>query len=282
MAIYWIEEINLLPAMLIFLFLFLLELANLLIYNKENKIGLISYFSYLYDNNLWQEREKLLKNFTGLFKSHNKLFAGFMVLMALALIVIIGLILELTLLWIIGTLYLIFVFYFAPKLEIIVKDHLTVGFILVLLDFILVFIFYFSHGVEFQLSFLALLFILILLKFNIFLYKHNYGTYLLEELSIINNFTEIKFYNGIYFIMILLIYVLYGFHFSLVSSILWIVPFIGLPVAIYKTVINNRKIYQSLEDKKELLNFHYWNIIFYQANLLLIVLITLIEKFFAL
>jgi len=192
----------------------------------------------------------------------------------------VGFVVELSFFWYFNFVLLLLIFYGAPKLMVVKKNYITVGIIIGLLEYLLVSTFYFAHRAEPGLGFMVLLAIMILLKFNVFLYLFNLDVYLMGDSSIVNNYREIKLLNRLYFIILLVVYALYSFNFSLTTSLFWFIPFVGFPAVVIKAVKNRNKIYKSPSDIDDLVIFHDWNLFVYQANVILIGVVALIDKFF--
>ncbi len=279
MALRWQGELYVIPAVLLFLILLFAEIGNVLILDEDRQFGFIYYINFMFYRRTNQNNKFVAPDISDDFKIYPRFIGGFFLMLALSL-VIVGFVVELSFFWYFNFVLLMLIFYGVPKLMVVEKNYITVGIIVGLLEYLLVSTFYFAHQAEPGLGFVVLLAIMILLKFNVFLYEHNLDTYLMGNTSVVNNYREIKVLNGLYFINLLVVYALYSFNFSLATSLIWMIPFIGFPVVVIKAVKNSRKIYKSPVEIDDLVVFHDWNLFVYQANVILIGVVALIDKFF--
>lgn len=280
MALRWHGELFVVPAVLLFLILLFFEIGNVLILDDDRQFGFIYYINFMFYRRTNQDNKFVSPDISDDFKIYPRFIGGFFLLLAVSLVVIVGFVVELSFFWYFNFVLLLLIFYGAPKLKVVEKNYITVGIIVGLLEYLLVSTFYFGHQAEPGLAFVVLLAIMILLKFNVFLYEYNLDTYLMGNTDVVNNYREIKVLNGLYFINLLVVYALYSFNFSLATSMIWLIPFIGFPVVVIKAVKNSRKIYKSPAEIDDLVVFHNWNLFVYQANVILIGVLALIDKFF--
>ena len=280
MALRWHGELFVVPAVLLFLILLFFEIGNVLILDDDRQFGFIYYINFMFYRRTNQDNKFVSPDISDDFKIYPRFIGGFFLLLAVSLVVIVGFVVELSFFWYFNFVLLLLIFYGAPKLKVVEKNYITVGMIVGLLEYLLVSTFYFGHQAEPGLAFVVLLAIMILLKFNVFLYEYNLDTYLMGNTDVVNNYREIKVLNGLYFINLLVVYALYSFNFSLATSMIWLIPFIGFPVVVIKAVKNSRKIYKSPAEIDDLVVLHNWNLFVYQANVILIGVLALIDKFF--
>jgi len=280
MALRWQGELYVVPAVFLFLILLFAEIGNVLILEEDRQFGLIYYINFMFYRRANQETKFVAPDISDDFKIYPRFIGGFFLLLALSLVVIVGFVVELSFFWYFNFVLLLLLYYGVPKLMVVEKNYITVGVIVGLLEYLLVSTFYFAHQAEPRLGFVVLLAIMILLKFNVFLYEYNLDTYLTGNTSVVNNYREIKVLNGLYFINLLVIYALYSFNFSLATSLFWLIPFIGFPVVMIRAVKNSRNIYKSPVEIEDLVVFHDWNLFVYQANVILIGVVALVDKFF--
>lgn len=277
-SIYWTNSFELYMVILLFIFLFLLELGNILISSRNKYFGLLYYVNILSYQRLTDTINNLLLYIQEITKKFNFRYIGYLLIfISLSLIFFLGTLIEISYFWFIMIFLLSVLLYIFPGLYSMRKNYLTNGISIVLLNYIFFFTFYFINNAEFNLGFFAIVFALLLLNLNIPFFLYLADNFLLEENYQLENYNLIKKYNYIYGIIFLLSLSSLSLIFAMTSDLIWLIPFVIIPFIFIHFSKVTKLIDQGEIYSKQLVVYHYWNIKIYVFTSLFLIGLSLLD-----
>ena len=275
----WNGAASLFPYMMMFLFFVVNEIGNFFISGNQ-LYGILFFLNYFrYENKINPaNREKELK-FIKININHNILGLT-IILLSVVLYKFLVFYIDLDLFYYINLLILMILYYIVPKLDIIKKDYLNIGIILALFSGLLFLSFYFIDLTNVSIVVFNLLFIILLLKFNIFLFLSLADNYLLESKYKLEYYKVIKKYNYLYGVILLIVYSLFTINLTLTNNIIWIVPLFTFPYIFYLFSNFTKMVNQGKISLNRLKYFNWININIYIGGSLIIILLLLLDIIF--
>ena len=275
----WNGASSFFPYMMMFLFFVVNEIGNFFI-SGEQLYGLMFYLNYFrYDNEIKPFNEGQGFKFIKININHNILGLA-VILLSIVLYLFLVFFIELDLFYFFNILILVNLYYIVPRLELIKKDYLNIGVISVLLSGLLFLSIYFIDLTNVRIIVFNLLFIILLLEFNIFLFLSLADNYLLESKYKLEFYRTTKKYNYIYGIILLMVYSLFAINLTLTNNLIWIIPFSTFPYIFYLFSNFTKMVNQGKISLNRLKAVNWMNIKIFTGGALIIILLLLLDIIF--
>lgn len=275
----WNGATSFFPYIMMFLFFVVNEIGNFLI-SYNDFYGIIFYLKHFeYDNDIDPvSKEKEIKVIN--ININHRILGFAIILLSIVIYMFLAFYIELDLFYYISLLILMIFYYIIPKLDIIKKDYLNFGVISALFTALLFLSFYFIDLTNMSIIVFNLLFIILLLEFNIFLFLSLADNYLLESKYKLEYYKVIKRYNHLYGIILLIVYSLFTINLTLTNNILWLIPLFTFPYIFYLFSNFTKMVNQGKISLNRLKYFNWINIKIFLSGSLIIILLLLLDIIF--
>ncbi len=275
----WNEATSFFPYIMMFLFFVVNEIGNFFI-SKNQLYGIIFFLNYFrYDDEIKPVNKERRFKFIKIKINHNILGLA-IILLSVVLYMLLVFYIELDLFYYINLLILMILYYIVPKLDIINKDYLNIGVISALFSGLLFLSFYFIDLNNVSIVVLNLLFIILLLEFNIFLFLNLADNYLIESKYKLEYYKVIKKYNHLYGLILLIVYSLFTINLTISNNIIWVIPLFTFPYIFYLFSNFTKMVNQGKISLNRLKSFNWINIKIFTGGSIIIILLLLLDIIF--
>ncbi|MFW5873621.1 MAG: hypothetical protein ACOCVD_02975 [Bacillota bacterium] len=275
-AFKWNEAISFFPYIMLFLFFVINEIGNFFISNNQF-YGVAFYINYFRYEDEIKPANKTKKIKLISLNINRKIIGFIFILLSIVFYLYLIFNIQLDLFYYLNLFFLIVIYYFIPKLDFIKKDYLNIGLIFVVINALLFLSFYFIDLTSISFIVLNILFILLLLEFNIFLFLNLADKYLIETKYKLKFYKIIKKYNHFYGLILLIVYSLFTINLTLTNNIIWIIPLFTFPYIFYLFSNFTKMINQGKISLNRLKVFHWRNIKIYIGGSLIIIFLLLLD-----
>ncbi|MBF8437689.1 hypothetical protein I0Q91_11395 [Halanaerobiaceae bacterium Z-7014] len=267
------------PYIMMFLFFAVNEIGNFFI--SDNQLyGMIFYLNHFrYESEIQPLNKGEEFKFIKININHNILGLA-LILLSIVIYMFLVFFIELDLFYYFNILILLFLYYIVPRLELIKKDYLNIGVISALLSGLLFLSFYFIDLTNVKVIVFNLLFIILLLEFNIFLFLSLADNYLIESKYKLEFYRTTKKYNYIYGIILLMAYSLFAINLTLTNNLIWIIPLFSLPYIFYLFSNFTKMVNQGKISLNRLKAVNWMNIKIFTGGSVIIILLLLLDIIF--
>lgn len=272
----WNGAVSFFPYILMFLFFVINEIGNFFISNKRF-YGIAFYINHFkYENDIKPENEtKKIKLIS--LNLNDKLIGFIIILLSVVLYLYLIFNIQLNLFYYINLFILFILYYLIPKLNFIKKNYLNIGLIFGLMNGLIFLSFYFIDLTNINFVVLNLLFVLLLLDFNIFLFLSLADNYLIGSNYKLKFYKIIKKYNHLYGLILLIVYSLFTINLTVTNNIIWIIPLFTFPYIFYLFSNFTKMVNQGKISLNRFKIFHWRNIKIYLGGSLLIIFLLLLD-----
>jgi len=272
----WNGAISFFPYIMMFLFFVINEIGNFFISEKKF-YGIAFYINHFKYKNDIKPGSKTKKIKLISLNINDKLVGFIIILLSVLLYLYLIFNLQLDLFYYISLFLLFVLYYLIPKFNLIKKDYLNIGLIFVVINGLIFLSFYFIDLININFIVLNLLFVLLLLEFNIFLFLNLADNYLIESNYKLKFYKIIKKYNHFYGLILLIVYSLFTINLTLTNNIIWIIPLFTFPYIFYLFSNFTKMVNQGKISLNRFKFFHWRNIKIYLGGSLLIIFLLLLD-----
>lgn len=272
----WNEATSFFPYIMMLLIFVINEIGNFLI-SRKHFYGIAYYINYFkYDNNLKPDNKSKKIKFINL-NIDNRIVGFIFILLSIVLYLYLIFNIQLDLFYYLNLFILMILYYIIPKLDLVKKDYLNIGLILVLINSLLFLTIYFIDLTNINFVVINILLIILLLEFNIFLFLNLADKYLIESNYELKFYKVIKKYNHLYGLVLLIVYCLFAINLTLTNNIIWLIPLFTFPYIFYLFSNFTKMVNQGKISLNRFKDFHWRNIKIYIGGSLIIILLLLLD-----
>lgn len=272
----WNEATSFFPYIMMLLIFVINEIGNFLI-SRKHFYGIAYYINYFkYDNNLKPDNKSKKIKFINL-NIDNRIVGFIFILLSIVLYLYLIFNIQLDLFYYLNLFILMILYYIIPKLDLVKKDYLNIGLILVLINSLLFLTIYFIDLTNINFVVINILLIILLLEFNIFLFLNLADKYLIESNYELKFYKVIKKYNHLYGLVLLIVYSLFAINLTLTNNIIWLIPLFTFPYIFYLFSNFTKMVNQGKISLNRFKDFHWRNIKIYIGGSLIIILLLLLD-----
>lgn len=272
----WNEATSFFPYIMMLLIFVINEIGNFLI-SRKHFYGIAYYINYFkYNNNLKPDNKSKKIKFINL-NIDNRIVGFIFILLSIVLYLYLIFNIQLDLFYYLNLFILMILYYIIPKLDLVKKDYLNIGLILVLINSLLFLTIYFIDLTNINFVVINILLIILLLEFNIFLFLNLADKYLIESNYELKFYKVIKKYNHLYGLVLLIVYSLFAINLTLTNNIIWLIPLFTFPYIFYLFSNFTKMVNQGKISLNRFKDFHWRNIKIYIGGSLIIILLLLLD-----